>query len=103
MRAQLIHRESGVWLVSGDIDFNSVARLSEAGCSAIEQSEDRCQFDFSAVNSVNSVALSLLLNWRRKAQQQGIEVEFSALPAELQAIAELSDLEWLIDAPDAIG
>ena len=103
MPAQLINRQAGIWLVSGDINFNSVASLSEAGCSAIEQAEERCLFDFSEVSSVNSVALSLLLNWRRKGLQQGVEVEFSALPAGLQAIAELSDLEWLIAPPDVTG
>lgn len=99
MSAQLLEQQPGVWQVSGDIDFDSVISLSDAGCEAIAQAKGCCRFDFSAVNSVNTVALSLLLNWRRKAQQLDTEVEFCYLPAELHAIAELSDLQSLVAAP----
>lgn len=102
MAAQLVETQAGIWQVSGDIDFNSVIALSDLGCEAIAQAKNRCRFDFSAVGSVNTVALSLLLNWRRQAQQLGIEVEFCALPAELHAIAELSDLESLVAAPGSV-
>jgi phospholipid transport system transporter-binding protein len=98
--AQLAEQQPGVWQVSGAIDFNSVVPLSDAGCDAIEQAGGVCRFDFSAVSSVNTAALSLLLNWRRKGQQRGTEVEFCSLPAELHAIAALSDLQSLVAAPD---
>ncbi len=102
MAGQLVETEAGVWQVSGDIDLASVVALSDQGCEAIAQAKRCCRFDFSAVGSVNTVALSLLLNWRRKALQLGTEVEFYALPAELHAIAELSDLGFLVAAPGSI-
>lgn len=98
--AQLVEQQGGVWQVSGDIHFDTVVSLNAAGCDAIAQSDGRCRFDFSGVRSVNTVALSLLLSWRRKALQLGIEVEFCALPSVLHAIAELSDLQSLVVAPE---
>jgi len=97
--ATIVEAEAGVWQVAGDIDFTSVIALSDQGCQLIAESKNGCRFDFSKVGSVNTVALSLLLNWRREAQKLGVDVEFCELPAELHAIAELSDLESLVAAP----
>ncbi|MEH6470866.1 MAG: STAS domain-containing protein [Halopseudomonas sp.] len=96
MSVQLLDQQAGVWLVKGDIDFSSVVGLRQAGFDAIEHADGLCRFDFSAVTSVNTAALSLLLCWRRKAQQQDVEVEFCYLPSELHAIAELCDLSSLV-------
>ncbi|MFT5720708.1 MAG: phospholipid transport system transporter-binding protein [Motiliproteus sp.] len=98
MPAQLVEQQPGVWQVSGAIDFDSVVPLNDVGCEAIEQAKDGCRFDFSAITSVNTAALALLLSWRRKALLRGTEVEFCHLPAELHAIAELSDLQSLVAA-----
>ena len=92
------------WQVSGDIDFGSANQLRLDGIAAIEQAaklaapaaHKHCEFDFSAVTSVNTVALSLLLSWLRNGQRRGVEVSFSNLPSELHAIAEISELQALV-------
>lgn len=109
MKAQLTTQQPGEWQVAGVIDFSSANHLRRAGIEAIEQaksapadqtsaghSKPRCQFDFSAVESANTVALSLLLSWLRNGERRGVEVSFSNLPTELHAIAEFSDLQDLV-------
>lgn len=86
----------GVWQVQGVIDFESAAVLLENGCRQIEQANGRCHFDFAGVESLNTAALSLLLSWRRYADQQATELQFSNLPESLLAIAQLSDLESML-------
>lgn len=91
--SQLTPQADGCWLLQGDIDFRSAPVLLEAGCRLIEQANPRCVFDFSAVRSLNTSALSLLLSWRRHAQRTGTDLTFLHLPESLRAIARLSDLE----------
>lgn len=94
--SQLTPQAEGRWLLQGDIDFSSAPALLEAGCRLIEQAHPRCQFDLSAVESLNTAALSLLLSWRRHADQASTELEFFNLPESLRAIAQLSDLESML-------
>ncbi len=94
---QLIEQAPGCWLVSGDINFESVIELRQLGIDAIGQSNPVCQFDFTGVGSVNTMALSLILCWSRAAKRAGVELQLSHIPSELRAIAELSDLQSLVE------
>ncbi|WP_421869433.1 STAS domain-containing protein [Motiliproteus sp.] len=105
MSVQLAQQQSGQWQVVGVVDFSTANRLRQAGIEAIEQArsqqngqaEPQCLFDFSGVVSANTVALSLLLSWRRNGERRGVEVSFCNLPTELHAIAEFSDLQRLVN------
>ena len=93
---QLTEQSSGEWRVSGDINFESVIELRRLGIDALSRSNPICRFDFAAVGSVNTMAISLILCWSRAAKQAGIELQLSNIPSELHAIAELSDLQSLV-------
>lgn len=75
------------WYVSGDILVdNANAVLSES--SALEITDD-LQIDFSAVNDVDTAALSLLIEWQRRALAVNRKVEFKNLPESLISLAAL--------------
>ena len=75
------------WLVSGDILVdNANAVLGES--KALEITED-LQIDFSAVNDVDTAALSLLIEWQRRALAANKKVEFKKLPESLISLAAL--------------
>jgi phospholipid transport system transporter-binding protein len=93
----LTEQQPGSWLLTGDINFNTVVGLRQAGINAIGQGHPVCRFDFAGVGSVNTMALSLILCWLRAAKQVGVELQLSHIPSELRAIAELSDLQSLTE------
>jgi phospholipid transport system transporter-binding protein len=75
------------WYVSGDILVdNANAVLSES--NALEITDD-LQIDFSAVNDVDTAALSLLIQWQRRALAVTKQVEFKKLPESLISLAAL--------------
>ena len=75
------------WLVSGDILVdNANAVLSES--KTLEITED-LQIDFSAVRDVDTAALSLLIEWQRRALEANKKVEFKKLPESLISLAAL--------------
>ncbi len=93
--AQLVAIDGG-WRVEGDINYRTVVALREAGeQSLLQAAGGTCRFDFSTVEQVNTAALALLLCWRRKAEQQKVELHYVAIPSELMAIAKMSDLASL--------
>ncbi|HEY9210622.1 MAG TPA: STAS domain-containing protein [Methylotenera sp.] len=75
------------WYVSGDILVdNANAVLNES--NALEITDD-LQIDFSAVNDVDTAALSLLIEWQRRALAVNKKVEFKKLPESLISLAAL--------------
>lgn len=75
------------WRVSGDILVdNAGAVLKE---SAALEMVDGLQIDFSAVNDVDTSALSLLLQWEKRALSSNKKVVFSKLPQTLLSLATL--------------
>lgn len=91
MEAKLVGVEGG-WRVEGHINYQTVVAIRNEGEQYLEKVESTCFFDFSNVDQVNTSALSLLLCWYRKAKKLGIKLDFVALPPNLIAIAEMSDL-----------
>lgn len=100
--ASMVQQPSKVWLLSGDLDTRSGVALRQAGLAAVVQSEGACRIDFSGVKSVTSVALSLILCWSRRAQQNSVVLQFDNVPDGLYAIAELCDLESLLGGASAV-
>jgi phospholipid transport system transporter-binding protein len=52
--------------------------------------------ELSGVTEVDSSAVSLLLEWRRKAQAANRRIEYANLPANLTSLAELYGVAELI-------
>lgn len=75
------------WRVAGDILVdNANAVLKESDALEIT---DGLQIDFSAVNDVDTAALSLLIEWQRRALAADKRVEFKMLPKNLISLAAL--------------
>ena len=96
MAAKLIVIEGG-WRIEGDINYRTVVALRREGERCLNNSNPGCRFDLSTVNQVNTAALALLLSWRRKARQVGIDLKYVNVPPELMAIARMSDLVSLFE------
>ena len=86
--------------VSSALTFETARRVSDAGiaCFASDGSP-MIVVDCSAVPNADSAGLAVLIEWRRWAHQQGRHLKFTNLPAQISAIAHLSEVsELLADA-----
>jgi len=75
------------WYVSGDILVdNANAVLNDSNALEIT---DNLQIDLSAVNDVDTAALSILIQWQKRALAANKVVKFNKLPKNLISLAEL--------------
>lgn len=84
--AELI-QQGKQWRISGDVLMaNAQALLNQ---SAGLPMDSDIEIDFSAVTDVDTVALSLMLEWQRRATKNNSKVTFSHLPVNLISLADL--------------
>ena len=84
--AELI-QQGNQWRVSGDVLMaNAQALLDQSTALSLEIDTE---IDFSAVTDVDTVALSLMLEWQRRAAKNNCNVTYSHLPANLISLADL--------------
>lgn len=76
------------------LTVNNASAVLRDGLSAIAGGQSG--IDVSAVAVVDSSAVATLLAWRRAAQQRGVALEFGALPANLQSLADLYGVTALL-------
>ncbi len=75
------------WLVSGEILVdNANAVLTESG--ALEM-RDALEINFSSVTNTDTSAISLIMEWQRRASAANHKITFSNLPEGLGSLATL--------------
>ncbi len=93
----MIERDGNQLRVTGALTLANVTALSEAGK---QQLSGDVVVDLAGVTEVDSTALSLLLEWRRTAQQNNFRISFRNLPESLKSLAALYGVADLV-APNA--
>lgn len=85
----------GRYRVEGTLDLSSVSILlgSEAGMFGPGR---ETIIDLSGVGRADSAGVALLIEWLRRARQRGGEIRYAAVPAQMQAIIGLCDLDGLL-------
>ncbi len=84
------------WQLNGAILMdNANAVLTE---SNVLQLEDHLQINLSQVTDVDTAALSLLMEWQRRAQLAGKKITFTHLPESLMSLAKLYGVADFIPA-----
>lgn len=81
---------------------NLVAIRSE-GEAALAAAGSATSIDVSGLVGGNSAALALLMAWFREANAQGKELVFTAIPAELEKIIELSGMSAVLPIAEHSG
>ncbi|WP_448507825.1 STAS domain-containing protein [Immundisolibacter sp.] len=77
--------------VEGPLTFATVsARLADS--APLFRRRQTLRFDLSGVTAVDSAALALLVEWLRMGRQNGVKVEFTAVPSALRSLADVSEL-----------
>jgi phospholipid transport system transporter-binding protein len=56
----------------------------------------RCTVDLAGVTAADSAGLAVLVEWLAACAERGGSLAFEAVPAQLRAVARISDLESLL-------
>ena len=85
-----IEQHGNTWRIAGDV-------LMDNANFILQQSQglsmgDEFLVDFSAVNKVDTAALSLIMEWQRRAATSSSRVGFANLPVNLSRLVSLYGL-----------
>ncbi len=83
-----ILQDSHKWFVSGAIlvdNANTILLESES----LNFNQQSHQVDFSNVTEVDTSAISLMMEWQRRALKENSKVTFTNLPVNLSSLTEL--------------
>lgn len=94
-----IEAGSGKAALSGKVDFSTVPALSRQPLAA--DGDRPLTVDLVGVEHIDSAGLALLVHWAARAQARGGSVRFVNLPAQLEAMARLCDLEEMFGLQEA--
>lgn len=89
-------------LARGELSFATAEQALPAGLSLLP-SGGACTMDLTAITSADSAGLAVLIEWLSVAAERGCKLVFEAVPAQLRAIARISDLDELIAGQSANG
>jgi|WetSurMetagenome_2_1015567.scaffolds.fasta_scaffold67334_3 phospholipid transport system transporter-binding protein len=83
------------WEITGDIEMdNANALLMASNELAIV---DNALVDFSNVKEIDTAAISLILEWTRRAIEENKQLKFVNLPANLNSLTQLYGVADLIN------
>lgn len=96
---ELVETAPGRLALRGDLDFSSACAAHEAGLArfAVDGARD-WTVDLGGLETANSAAVAVLLEWLATVHRAGGHLRFEGLPDRLRAIAEISEVDELLDA-----
>jgi phospholipid transport system transporter-binding protein len=80
---------------SGPMSFDSAGEALRAGLALIPQGQP-CTIDLSRVTEADSAGLGVLVEWLATARKRGGSIHYQGIPAQILAVARISDLEDLL-------
>ena len=92
--AQISQQENS-WLISGDVVIGTAKTI-------LDDSEKltlspNMAVDFSKVNDIDTTAISLILEWKRRAAKQNATISAVNLPENLTSLVNLYGVRELIN------
>ena len=94
-RARLESLGAGRFRISGVLDAATARDVLEQSEARFAQFKD-LDIDLGGVGESDSAGLALLIEWLRVARQSQKEIRFANVPAQIEALARISEVEDLI-------
>jgi phospholipid transport system transporter-binding protein len=88
-------RAPGRLVVRGELDFDTAPAALARGLALLDDAMD-CEVDLSGLSAGDSAGLAVLVEWLGTARQRGARLRYTGVPAQMRAIARISDLEELL-------
>jgi phospholipid transport system transporter-binding protein len=83
------------WEITGDVLIGTVTQLLTA--SKVLSLSNNAVIDFAKVDDIDTSTISLILEWKRRAQLENQPVKFVNLPANLTSLTQLYGVAELIN------
>lgn len=80
-------QQGNQWRLSGDVLIDDAQKLLNQS-SELSLNGD-IEVDFAAVTDVDTVALSLIFEWQRRAKKNNCTITYTNLPDNLMSLADL--------------
>ena len=80
---------------SGVLGYATAGRALPAGLALIARGST-CTIDLSRVTEADSAGLAVLVEWLATAKSRGTVIRYQGIPAQILAVARISDLESLL-------
>jgi phospholipid transport system transporter-binding protein len=94
-RARIESLGAGRFRVSGVLDASTTLDVLEQSEARFQQFKD-LDVDLGGVGESDSAGLALLIEWLRMARQSQKAIRFANVPAQIEALARISEVEDLI-------
>ncbi|MCU7798365.1 MAG: STAS domain-containing protein [Candidatus Thiodiazotropha sp. (ex Semelilucina semeliformis)] len=96
MATAIIERDGAFHFhVKGEMTFATAKQLLKQSEDFFFQSQD-IEIDLSQVTGADSAGLALLLEWKARATQQGVQIVINEIPEGVMSIAHLCQIEPLL-------
>jgi phospholipid transport system transporter-binding protein len=99
-KARLEALGGGRFRVSGVLDAHTVVDVLEQSVERFANEKEIC-VDLGGVSEGDSAGLALLIEWLRIVRQGGQRIRFVNMPAQINALARISEVEDLLAANGA--
>lgn len=90
----MIVRDGDRFVVQGPVTLDNVVSVLEEGRSVFSEAE--LVVDLGRIESVDSSAISLLMEWLRDAERDRRKLRFANMPENMKSLAELYGVSELI-------
>jgi phospholipid transport system transporter-binding protein len=95
--SQIVRSGAGRFSVTGALTFATARRACEVGLRAFAAEEDKSLVvDCSGVSAGDSAGLAVLLQWVGWAVRQQRSLKFLHVPAAIEAMARISEVDDLL-------
>jgi phospholipid transport system transporter-binding protein len=92
--APVLRADDGRWLLAGPLTINNIVGVLAASVGVPLPTTGRV--DLKGVDPVDSAGVALLLEWKRRAVAEGVELAFENVPPSMASLAELYGVDGLL-------
>ena len=93
--AQLKKKHDTEFELSGDLSFQTVPALS-GRLHQLLSNKTSLVINLAGVLRSDSAGVALLVDWFRQAQQQQVDLQYSAMPEQMRSIASVGGLDEIL-------
>jgi phospholipid transport system transporter-binding protein len=90
-----ITQSGNSWSLAGEVVIDTVSTLLET--SKALPIVANTEIDFSGVTNIDTSTISLILEWKRRAQKENQAIKFVNLPANLNSLTQLYGVAEIIN------
>jgi phospholipid transport system transporter-binding protein len=90
-----ITQSGSEWKLSGEVVINTATTLLES--SKTLTLAPNTKIDFTGVTNIDTSTISLIFEWKRRAQKENQSIQFVNLPANLNSLTQLYGVDEMIN------